>query len=122
MLEWRIGISGAAVISLIKELFGWGYNLYVDNWYTSHLLFQYLCKHYTVHAGTAWKNEIDLPISFKVKNLERKQQDFRKNKNLLAVKFWDKKEILMLSTIHTAEVAQTRKKKIAVKKMFKNQK
>ena len=87
MLEWRIGISGAAVISLIKELFGWGYNLYVDNWYTSHLLFQYLCKHCTVHAGTAWKNEIDLPISFKVKNLERKQQDFRKNKNLLAVKF-----------------------------------
>ena len=122
MLEWRIGISGAAVISLIKELFGWGYNLYVDNWYTSHLLFQYLCKHYTVHAGTARKNETDLPISFKVKNLERKQQDFRKNKNLLAVKFRDKKEILMLSTIHTAEVAQTGKKKIAVKKMFKNQK
>ena len=122
MLEWRTGISGAAVISLIKELFGWGYNLYVDNWYTSHLLFQYLCKHYTVHAGAARKNEIDLPISFKVKNLERKQQDFRKNKNLLAVKFRDKKEILMLSTIHTAEVAQTGRKKIAVKKMFKNQK
>ena len=31
-LESRIDKSGAVVISLIKELFGDGYNLYVDNW------------------------------------------------------------------------------------------
>ena len=63
-LERRIGKSGAVVLSLIK-LLGCSYNFYVDNWYTSQSLFEYLYKHDTVAAGTAWKNRIDLPISFK---------------------------------------------------------
>ena len=70
-LERRIGKSGAVVISLIIELLSCGYNLYVDNSYTSQSLFKYLYKHNTVAAGTVWKNQIDLPISFKETKLEK---------------------------------------------------
>ena len=51
--------------------------------------------------------------------MEKNEHDFRRNKNLLSAKFQDKKEILILSTTHTAEVVQTGKK-IAVEKMFEN--
>ena len=47
-LERRIGKSGAVVISLIKELLGCGYNLFVDNWCTSQSLFDDLYEHDTV--------------------------------------------------------------------------
>ena len=86
-----------------------GYNLYVDKWYASQSLFEYLYEHDTVSAGTARKNRIDLPKSFKDKKLEKNEHDFRRNENLLAVKLQDKKEILMLWTVHTANVIQTGK-------------
>ena len=56
-LESRIGKSGAVVISLIKELLGHGYNLYVDNWYTSQSLFEYQYEHDTFAANTAQKKQ-----------------------------------------------------------------
>ena len=68
-------------------MLGRGYNLYVDSWYTSQLLFEYLYEHDTVAAGTARKRRIGLPISFKDKKLEKNEHDFGRNENLLAVKF-----------------------------------
>ena len=64
-LKRRIFKSGSVVISLIKELLGCGYSIYIDNWYTSQSLFEYLYEHDTVAPGTARKNRIDLQISFK---------------------------------------------------------
>ena len=46
----------AVDISLIKELLGCGYNLYVNDWYTNQSLYQNLYKHDTVVADTARKN------------------------------------------------------------------
>ena len=91
-------------------MFGHSYNLYVDNSYTSQSLFEYLFEHDIVAADTSRKNRIDLPKSFKDQKLEKSEHDFRRNENLLAVEFQDKKEILMLSTIHTADVIETGKK------------
>ena len=52
-LQSRIGRLGAVIISHIKELLGYSYNLYFDNWCTIQSLFEYLYKHGTVAAGTA---------------------------------------------------------------------
>lgn len=41
----------------IKELLGYSYNLYVDDWYTMQSLFECLYKHDTVAAGTARQTE-----------------------------------------------------------------
>ena len=97
----------------LSEDSGYLWNSFVylrKNGEPSQSLFEYLYEHDTVAADTAQKNRIDLPKSFKDKKLQKNEHDFRINENLLAVKFQDKKEILMLSTIHTADVIQTRKK------------
>ena len=117
----RIGKSGAIVISFIKELFQHGYNIYIDNCYTSQSLFGYPYDHDTVVAGTAQRNKIDLPKSFKDKEPKKNKHDFKRNENLLAVKFQDKKEILLLSTGHTADIIQTGKKRSKWRKCSKNE-
>ena len=77
--------------------------LYVDNWYTNEALFQYLYENKTCAAGTARKNRCKLPTSFKQEKLQRGQFAFRRNENMLAVRYQDKKEIYMLSTMHKAD-------------------
>ena len=41
-LEKEFGESGAVVPKLMQDLYGKGYQLFVDNWYTSEKLFKYL--------------------------------------------------------------------------------
>ena len=58
-------------MSLARDLFGLGYKLYVDNWYTSESLFNYLYEYQACGTGTARKNRMQLPKSFmneKLKN------------------------------------------------------
>ena len=102
-LENRIGKTGLIVANLANDLLGLGYKLYVDNWYTSEALFQYLYENKTCAAGTARKNRLKLPTSFKQEKLQRGQFAFRRNENMLAVRYQDKKEIYMLSTMHKAD-------------------
>ena len=73
-------------------------------------MFEYLYEHDTVATSTAQKNRIDLPKLFEDEKLEKNEHDFRRNENLLVVKFQDKKEIFMLSTIRITDVIQTGKK------------
>ena len=63
-LQATIGRSGCVVINLIKELYGSGRKLYVDNWYTSENLFKVLGKNKIAACGTAKANRISLPKSF----------------------------------------------------------
>ena len=41
-LEKELGKSGTVVPKLMQDLFGKGYHLYTDNWYTSEKLFNHL--------------------------------------------------------------------------------
>ena len=102
-LENRIGKTGLIVANLANDLLGLGYKLYVDNWYTSEALCQYLYENKTCAAGTARKNRLKLPTSFKQKKLQRGQFAFRRNENVFTVRYQDKKEIYMLSTMHKAD-------------------
>ena len=106
-LERRLGKSGAVVPRLLEGLMGLGYNLYVDNWYTSQELFSYLRENGTVACGTARKNRIKLPRDFTSAPLDN--HSLRRNGNLVAIRFHDKKGIFFLSTIHQANVVNTGK-------------
>ena len=108
-LERRLGKSGVVVPRLMEGLMGLGYNLYVDNWYTTQELFSYLRENGTVACGTARKNRIKLPCDFTSVPLDKGHHSFRRNGNLLAIHFHDKKEIFFLSTIHQANVVNTGK-------------
>ena len=92
-LENSIGKTGLIVANLANDLLGLGYKLYVDNWYTSEALFQYLNENKTCAAGTTKNNRLKLPTSFKQEKLQRGQFAFRGNENMLTVQYQDKKEI-----------------------------
>ena len=50
-LERRISKSGVVITSLLSDLLGLGYKLFVDNWYTSEALFDYLYENKTCAVG-----------------------------------------------------------------------
>lgn len=96
-----IGKSGAIVETLIKPYLGKGHTLYIDNWYPSPALFKFLHNNCTNACGAVRKRRKGMP---KIdERLERGEATFRSSNNLLVLKWMDKKEVYMLSTMHTAE-------------------
>ncbi|CAK9834553.1 PiggyBac transposable element-derived protein 4 [Anthophora retusa] len=96
-----IGISGAIVETLMKPYLGVGHTLYVDNWYSSPALFNFLHNNCTNACGTVRKRRKGMP---KIdERLKRGEATFRSCTNLLVTKWMDKKEVYMLSTMHTSE-------------------
>jgi len=96
----RLDKSGAVIPRLMGTLLNEGYRLYVDNWYTSQVLFNYLHENNTAACGTAQKKRIKLPKEFTDAPLAKGEHSFRRNGELLVVRLNDKKEIYFLSTIH----------------------
>lgn len=96
----------------MKDLFGLGYKLYVDNWYSSETLFRYLEENGTAACGTVRANRLSLPDPFKKAPLPKGEYRLRRSGNVLAVRFHGKKEIYILSTIHTMKSVNTGKKNL----------
>ena len=94
----------------MSELYGKGHHLYVDNWYTSERLFRHLEQNGTVACGTAMGYRLRVPNSFKTQALEKGEHAFRRDENLLMVRYRDKKEIYFLSTIHEADIERAPRK------------
>ena len=104
-----IGKSGLVVIQLIKDLFGTGRKLFVDNFYSIENLFRLLEKNNIAACGTLCKGRVKLPKSFTRKKLAKGESDFRRNGNLIVVRFHDKKVIQLISTFHHANFVYTGK-------------
>ena len=96
----ELGRSGAVVPKLMSDLYRNGYNLYVENWYTSERLFKDLSENGTVACGTAIGNRLKISQALKEETLEKGDCAFRRNGNILMVRYKDKKEIYFLSKIH----------------------
>ena len=91
-IERLLGKSAVAP-KLISDLFGKGYKLYVDNWYTSEKLLKYLEESGTAVCGTARANRLQLPKSLKKEPLQKGQCRFLRGENMLVVSFYDKKMV-----------------------------
>ncbi|XP_017790882.1 PREDICTED: piggyBac transposable element-derived protein 4-like [Habropoda laboriosa] len=96
-----IGISGNIVMSLMEPYLHKGHTLYVDNWYTSPALFNCLHMNATNACGTVRKRRHGM--SRIEKKLKEGEVIFLSSDNLLAMKWKDKKDVYMLSTMHTEE-------------------
>ena len=92
-IERLLGKSGAVAPKLISDLFGKGYKLYVDNWYTSEKLLKYLEESGAAVCGTARANRLQLPKSLKKEPLQKGQYRFLRGENMLVVSFYDKKMV-----------------------------
>jgi hypothetical protein len=77
-----------------------GRHVYMDNYYTSPELFTELDVRNTYACGTVRKNRRDVPKAFPEVKLKQGEVIFRRKDNILALKWHDKRDIHMLSTIH----------------------
>ena len=100
------------IVGLMQKgnLLGRGHHVYMDNYYTSPDLFWELHSKECFACGTCRKNQKNLPKAVTTAKLKRKGDCvFRRDGPLLCLKWWEKKDVLMLSTIHEAIFVETGK-------------
>ena len=68
----------------MKDLYNYGYKLYIDNWYSSAALFRLLERNGTVSTGTAKPNHLKshLPEVLTKPKLAKGMYRFRRDSNL----------------------------------------
>ncbi|CAF4318460.1 unnamed protein product, partial [Rotaria sordida] len=84
-----------------------GHNLFLDSWFTSPILFETLHARSTGACGPVRVNRVGLP-QFEDK-ISSGQQVYKSTDNMLALKWYDKREVTMLSTIHQPQMRFTGK-------------
>ncbi|XP_069802761.1 piggyBac transposable element-derived protein 4-like [Dendropsophus ebraccatus] len=94
--------TGKIVWDLLHPLLDKGYNLYLDNWYTSVPLFKCLLAKKTVACGTVRKNQKHLPKTLIGQTLKIGESRAMVHDGVLCLKFRDKKDVCMLTSIHDA--------------------
>ncbi|KAM4807675.1 piggyBac transposable element-derived protein 4-like [Rhinophrynus dorsalis] len=95
-----LNITGKIVWDLIAPLLGRGYHLYVDNFYTGIPLFRALYRCNTLACGTINRNRKGLPRQLVAVKQKRGESSSLRCEELLVLKYTDKKNVFMLTTIH----------------------
>ena len=114
------------VLRLIDPLLGKGYSLYVDNYYCCPPLAHILSQKDTAIVGTVRANRVGLPADLAKKKMKRGELDFRRQNRVIALKWKDKRDVMLLTTKHQPVMmeAQTRterkQKPVAVMDYTKN--
>ena len=100
------GLAYNVVYELMAGCNNKGHYLYVDNFYTSPQLFHDLQKDGTYCSGTARINRRNFPKELKRQRREKSTRDDIKtlyHDSITAVRWFDKRDVLMLSTIFQNE-------------------
>lgn len=105
--EKSLGKAGEIVVTLLEPYLKKKHTLFVDNWYTSPVLFSYLHDNETNACGTVKRRRKDMPKM--TEKLNAGEMCFRSSSNMLALKWKDKRDVYMLSTCHTADFINTKK-------------
>lgn len=107
--------TGTASANVVKnlmnesELLEKGYCLFLDNWYSSPTLYRDLYEMKTNVCGTARINRKGMPRDLKSVQLKKGEAVSFATKNILAIKWKDKKDVIILTTMHKLEFAETEK-------------
>ncbi|XP_064639800.1 piggyBac transposable element-derived protein 4-like [Lineus longissimus] len=110
--EYRDNPSMGAkvVLSLAHPLLDQGYGINMDNFFSSPVLFDFLCQHETDAVGTIRSNRKGLPVQMKQKRLKKGESCEYYRGKLMALKWRDKKDVHMLSTYHNGTKVDVRQR------------
>ncbi|XP_039300901.1 piggyBac transposable element-derived protein 1-like [Nilaparvata lugens] len=104
-------VATKVVLELVEQYLNMGRTLYVDNWYTSVRLADALLQKNTHLVGTLRKNRKFNPPNVVNKSLRRGEITAQKNnKNIVILKWKDRRDVLMLSTKHVDNMQTVEKR------------
>lgn len=106
-VDKELGYSGSVVKKLLEPHLSKGHNLYVDSWYSSPKLFNYLYSKETGACGTVRPDRKLMP---RMPDVKRGECVSYHKDNLLCVKWRDKRVVHMLTTLHTNSMVDTGKR------------
>lgn len=109
-------VSSRVVLSLMKPLFGKGYCVTVDNYYTSPQLADALVMNQTDTYGTLRMNRKEVPEELKRKKLKKGEVAAFQRGKVMTLRWKDKKDVAMLSTIHNPAMHDIETRQGPVKK------
>ncbi|XP_015458048.2 piggyBac transposable element-derived protein 4-like [Astyanax mexicanus] len=113
------GLSFDAVVSLLHvPSLGTGYTVYVDNFYTSSLLFHHLHRIGFGACGTIRETRIGFPkttVNALPKDANRGDMRWIRDGSLLFVKWRDTRDVTVCSTVHKAYSGQSVQRRIRIK-------
>jgi len=96
--KFNLGITGDVVAHFLESHFEKGHVVYVDNWYSSPKLAEFLHEKDTGLCGTVKKNRAGLPKL--ASSLKKGESEVAHNMIWLALKWQDKKEVWIITTVH----------------------
>ena len=103
------GVSNSAqdlTIRLMRPLLNKGHWLFTDRYYTSPALYVELLKNHTIATGTCMPNRRGLPTEYLKAKLKAGETLACKSDALLALKWKDKRDVVMLSSGHDSSSCQ----------------
>ena len=113
------GHSYRVVFDLVRdELRGLGHRLYVDRYYSSPKLFSDLLEHKVSATGTVMPTRKEMPQAVKNVQLKRGEHVVYSKGNMQCLKWKDKRDIYMLTIVHSCAMQQTGKVMKVWKKEF----
>ena len=103
--------------NLMERYFGKGHNLYIDNFYTSLRLANYLIENGTNVAGTIRENRKQFPLELKNTSLQKGDASFYQHDSIVIVKYRAERDnargqpkvLYVLSTSHRAAMKNTKR-------------
>ena len=111
------GLAHRVVMDLVNDqrLQHKGYIVYTENFYSSPALFKALTDRGFGACGTARKDRRGIPRSISDANIRKGQVLSTREFGVLSLKWKDKRDVLMLSTIHDdTMVGKSRRSRTAV--------
>ncbi|XP_068122221.1 piggyBac transposable element-derived protein 4-like [Hyperolius riggenbachi] len=102
------GVATSSVLSLAEPLLDKGYCVTTDNFYSSPELFKILIKRRTDAYGTVRPNRREMPTSFGKQKLKPGDIAAWQKGKMLALRWRDKKDVCLLSTVHDTSTVPTK--------------
>jgi hypothetical protein len=98
------------VMALMKHILNLGYCLTTDNFYTSPILADILLQNKTDTFGTMRLNRKDVPKDLQKKKLKKGKVCAYQRGKVCVMKWKDKKDVTLLSTVHNPEMVEIEKR------------